>query len=248
MAETEVIITEQNYLNGDGLDAALAHALLNCEKALQIDPYLAETYVAQGRIFAADNEHEEAKRCYLKAIELKPKLAAAYAILAIHYVNIEDDYELAFSNAKQALSLNPINRYCTAVLTIASALELGEELRSYAAKVLKLTKRRASLNPHDHDAVGLVAFAYYHLGDLDQARHWVNIVSAFEVDDTYFLYNVACLHANLGSIDKSLELLERSLEHVQPSPNIKWIKSGDPDLEPLRKDPRFYELLARHES
>ena len=248
LAETEVMIAEQSHVDSDELKVVLAQALEHCEIALQIDPNLAEGHMARGRIFAAENRHEAAKACFLKAIELKPKLASAYHVMAIHYYEIENNLELAFSNSKQAFSLDPINRHCIAVLVGASSTKHHDELRFFAGQVLKLAKRRASLNPHDHDAVGLVAWVYYILGDLDQAKHWVNIVSAFDVNDPYFIYNVACLHADLGSIDKSLEVLERSLKHAPSGPSMKWIKYDDPDMEPLRKDPRFYELLARYGS
>jgi len=134
------------------------------------------------------------------------------------------------------------------LLTCASALKKTDELKSYAAKALNLAKRRVSLNPHDFIAVGIIAQASYFLGDLVEARHWTTIVSAFDIDDRYYIYNIACLHSQLGSIDESLDALERSLSYQTTDYDLHYIRVIDPDLELVRKDPRFDELLARYES
>jgi Flp pilus assembly protein TadD len=92
---------------------------------------------------------------------------------------------------------------------------LHKEPKFYPSQILILAKRRAALNPHDYNAVELVSYAYRNLGEVEQARHWLKILSAFEVDDAYFFNSLACLYASRGSADEAQTLLERSLAHLK---------------------------------
>jgi tetratricopeptide (TPR) repeat protein len=61
-------------------------------------------------------------------------------------------------------------------------------------------------------------------------------------------YNLACTHALLGDTERALELLRRELEESRLSPGAlekqrEWARQ-DPDLESLRGDPRFEELVG----
>lgn len=52
------------------------------------------------------------------------------------------------------------------------------------------------------------------------------------------------LYAQLGEIDKSLAALERCLILGRSDSWIQFMKVSDHDLAPVRKDPRFGELVA----
>jgi tetratricopeptide (TPR) repeat protein len=64
-------------------------------------------------------------------------------------------------------------------------------------------------------------------------------------DDAIAWYNLACSYAVLGMIDPSISALQRSLEL-----GYRYFRRlrRDPDLKPLRKDPRFQGLIRRFES
>jgi hypothetical protein len=58
-------------------------------------------------------------------------------------------------------------------------------------------------------------------------------------------FDVACLYAAVGNIDKAFENLEKAyLEH---SYRIAVLKV-EPQLDPLRNDPRYADLVRRVES
>jgi tetratricopeptide (TPR) repeat protein len=54
-------------------------------------------------------------------------------------------------------------------------------------------------------------------------------------------YNRACFEAICGNTDQAIELLKLALEKKQTSPD--WV-CGDPDLDFIRDDPRFKELVG----
>jgi adenylate cyclase len=54
------------------------------------------------------------------------------------------------------------------------------------------------------------------------------------------LYNVACVYAQLGEIDRGIDCLEQSI--TTGMGQKEWIEN-DPDLDPLRESPRFSALV-----
>lgn len=55
-------------------------------------------------------------------------------------------------------------------------------------------------------------------------------------------YNLACVRAGQGRLDEAIEALA---EGLQARPDMKEAAPEDSDLEPLRDDPRFQELVKR---
>ena len=55
-------------------------------------------------------------------------------------------------------------------------------------------------------------------------------------------YNLSCSFALLGMLEPAFEALERSVELGYR--HVRWL-CRDPDLKPLRQDPRFARLLRR---
>lgn len=53
-------------------------------------------------------------------------------------------------------------------------------------------------------------------------------------------YNLACVRAHQGRLDEAMENLQ---EAMQLRPDMKTAASSDPDLAPLRDDPRYQELV-----
>ena len=54
-------------------------------------------------------------------------------------------------------------------------------------------------------------------------------------------YNRACLDAICGNIDQAIELLRTALENKQTY--VDWVLH-DPDLDSLRDDERFKQLIS----
>lgn len=81
-------------------------------------------------------------------------------------------------------------------------------------------------------------------GRAEEARELIREVP--ESPNAY--YNLACTYALLGEANKALELLEADFEVNRQSPGAlekqkEWARN-DPDLAPLRQDPRFEWLTA----
>ncbi len=222
-------------------------ALEHCDKALQINPLLAEAYLARGNIFYDGKNRQKAKENYYRSIALDQNLASAHHCLGYFYLIAEVDIELAYASFKKAFSLNSELRTGALLLTSVIALNYPEEMQSYTAELLNLAKRQFSLNSHDFVAAHLVAYTSFLFGNHDDAKLWTNITASFDINDRFFLYNLACLYSLQGLIDSSLEAMERNLKIANTQLNFHYVRFVDPDLELVRKDPRFNELLDRYE-
>lgn len=96
----------------------------------------------------------------------------------------------------------------------------------------------------DDDAIARLheeAVEHYGAGRTEEAlANWVEILRS-QPRDTTALYNSACAVTKLGYRDEAFKLLDLAVQCGFV--NFEHLKR-DPDLEPLRSDPRFAELLA----
>lgn len=78
----------------------------------------------------------------------------------------------------------------------------------------------------------------------DQSIILEKFVKAYSLNETVGLYNLACLYSLLNKKEDAFEWLERALKIT---PQAKENVQNDPDLDNLRQDPRFKELLNKYQ-
>ena len=97
-------------------------------------------------------------------------------------------------------------------------------------------------NPRNVDALAELGQIYSRLGDWEKGlgvdRQLVRLVP----ENPTVHYNLACSLAILGHTDEALDALERAvrLGYCDPDYMVE-----DSDLESLRREPRFHELVSR---
>lgn len=81
------------------------------------------------------------------------------------------------------------------------------------------------------------------LGQTERAREWIERAMLIDPDNLNIRYNFACILATyLHDNEAALNLLERNFAEASGL-QIKTAVT-DPDLDPLRDDPRFQRMLA----
>jgi adenylate cyclase len=96
-------------------------------------------------------------------------------------------------------------------------------------------------------AMGYGAGSLAVLGEADRCRDWIRRALLIDPDNLNMRYNFACdLGAHLGDIDSALDLLDPYLAQITRS-ELEWAKV-DPDIDPLREDPRFQAMIAAAEA
>ena len=98
-------------------------------------------------------------------------------------------------------------------------------------------------DPDNGAALAFVALAFAALGDFDRARDYIERAILLDPDNLYMRYNVAWpLIAFFKDKDAALDLLEPAL--ARAGRNLVSLASADRNLDPLRGDPRFDEMLS----
>jgi adenylate cyclase len=82
------------------------------------------------------------------------------------------------------------------------------------------------------------------LGDMERAREWSSRALLLDPNNLIMRYNLACAFAQSGeATTDALDALQPFFEGAKTAQNIRHLEA-DPDLDPLREEPRFREALA----
>jgi adenylate cyclase len=227
-----------NYRAEVSIDGLLA----TTEKALSLDDTLAEAHASRGLALSAAKRYPEAKVEFEKSIALDPDLFEAHYFYA-RAAFAEGDIELATRLFERASQIRP-DDYQSVCLRIHTYRSLGRiaESKEAARLGLQLAERELALHPDDPRPAHLGAGALFELGEMERAREWVNRALAIDPDDPLTLYNAACGYTKLGDLDAAFEMLQRCIEGGGPE-LAKWAKH-DSDLDGVRNDPRFQQLIG----
>jgi adenylate cyclase len=222
-----------------------AEALAESEEALRLQPELAEAHVSRGNVLSLLGRGDEAERDFQRALELNPALADACYFHARHLLAAGRRREAA-EMFEEAARKDPEDY--NAVCLLASVYEgLGESerARSTARRCVETTERRLRQAPDDVRALYLGGGAHVILGERERGLERIARSVELYPDDFTTLYNAACAYALAGDRERSLDALARAARSGRGF--RKWIEN-DADLDSLRADPRFQEILDRVKS
>lgn len=211
-------------------------------KALEIDPDLAEARAARGLALFLTGASEDAERELRRAIELDPMLYDAHYIYG----------RVAFAQGRVGEAAARFREACRIVpeafdswyLLGMCYRRLGEAEKAHGAAVacVEAARKRLRGHPDDTRAWTMGAAIFAELGEPERAEQWVRRATAIDPDEPIIEYNAACVYAALGRVAEAISCLEVSVG--QGALAKSWVEN-DPDLDPLRGDPRFQALLAR---
>jgi serine/threonine protein kinase/Flp pilus assembly protein TadD len=229
------------YMYWDSSDDNLNEAEAASQKALELDPDLAEAHAASGLAFALRKNFAKAQTEFETAIQLDPKLYEAYYFYARTSFQ-RGDLSKAAELYEHASRLNP-DDYQAVSLMVPVYHGLGREAEATSAerRALQLTEKHIEIHPDDPRALYLGAGILARMGDHKRAFEWGQRALAIDPEETSILYNVACVYSLLGRTEEAISCLTKVMEHGTFYKN--WA-TKDSDLDSLRTDPRFQALLS----
>jgi tetratricopeptide (TPR) repeat protein len=227
----------------------------------------AQEWFERGYVFATvSKNNEEAIRCFSEAIHLNPTDAFAYGMRGVIYLAKEMINE-GLTDLNQAIHLNPdeatffvgrsmahreINDFENSIIDCTEAIRIRPdyaEVYESRGNLLELTGNlegahkdysiAIKLKPDNGACHASLMSVLRKLGRAQEAS--VHEKRARELIENESEYNRACFEAVCGNIDKALGLLKVGLEKSQSSK--QWARQ-DIDLENIRNDPRFKELVG----
>jgi tetratricopeptide (TPR) repeat protein len=209
------------------------------DKALELEPDLAEAHLARGMAYSCLRDYETSNTEFETAMRLDPKLFEApyYWGRNLIWQGRPDD---AIRIMRIAQALRP-ESYDNATMLSQAYTNAGRGADAEAARrqSLKLMEDRLELNPDDPRAWVLSGTLYAGMKDRERAEEAIRRALAID-DDALTVYNAACAHALLGDEDEALEYLERAISKGWH--HKEWL-SHDTDFAFLRNNPRFKKIL-----
>ena len=212
-----------------------AESVKQIKRAIELEPYNAEAHHIYSHLLLDQERFDESLRESQLNLQLDPHSTAPRLHLGQHYVYARQ-YDEAIKTLEETIRLDP--NYSRAYLYISNAYELTNQTDKAVAAYLK----SKTLNGADAQAIAKLQKAYEAGGlknfwqeELDQTLE--------KAQKKYVApYNIALLYARLGEKDKAFEYLEKA--YNERSPLLVAIRC-EPDLDTLRADARFANLLRR---
>jgi adenylate cyclase len=214
------------------------------ERALEINPELAEArcvkvrYFEQlGRLEDADRELEGALRLGANSWEVNREAAR----LMFRRNRMAD----AVRHWEKASQLMESDFHSTLMLQTCY-LELGDEDSAMDSARRTLDRSEANLlkDPTNGAALSAGSSSLILLGEVERGKDWLQRSLLLDPDNMMVLYNSACsLTYRNADLEGALDMLQEYFERVESPGNILHAEI-DPDMDPVREDPRFKSMLA----
>ena len=230
---------ELRFVHGHDEDA-----LSSGERALEINPGLAEAHCIKARYLEEEGSTEEAEKQVRTALRLDPEsweVNREVARMLFRHGQIEQ----AIPYFEKAASLNDTDWH-NAVMLITCYVGTGdkEQVQKAAQTVRERIQRAVSMDPTNGTALASGAYALAMLGEMDRSREWMRRALLLDPDNLAMKYNAACTFLRqLGDPEEALKTLNNFFETVTSATWV-WHAEADPDLETIRDDPRFKEMAT----
>jgi TolB-like protein/Flp pilus assembly protein TadD len=244
-------------------------AKASADEALRLDGMLAEAYTARGAAASFfDLEWSAAERDFQRAIAINPSLSLAHQWYGEHLIAV-GKAQRAVAELERARDLDPLSLVINATLG-----RVYRDARRYN-EAIQQCRKTLELDPHfamGHWCLGQVyigqhrytdaiselqlanglgttplilrdlAWAYAAAGNKSKAIRILNGLRQTAQSAYNSPYSFAAISAALGDKDAAFGWLEKAYE--ERDCHIGYL-ALDPEVDPLRRDPRFTSLLAR---
>ncbi len=204
-----------------------AAAIPEFERAIELNPEAGYSYLQLGLLLAWEGNFARAEEICRRAVELQDQ-----------YISGNAGLQVVGANGRLGYVFYLQGRY-------------DEALREYERGLSFVASSDHALK--DRTAIELnikIGAAHQRLGrDADATRHFTRALKMFDAliakgaDDPFTRYYVACVHALTGAADRAFDSLQKVGGKLPALTAARMQR--DPDLDPLRQDPRF-EALVRH--
>ena len=219
-------------------------ALSSADRALSLDPSLPEPYCVKARYLGEEGQNEEANQLIAKALELDPESWEANneaARLIFRQGRIKD----AIPYFEKATALMETD-FHSPLMLICCYKGIGDNnaVRRSAQLTIDRAEKVVAQDPMHGAALAAGGMAIASLGDINRAKEWIDRALLIAPDDVNTRYNLGCaLSAHANDPEAALDVLGPYFETI---PSMAAVKHADvdPDLDPIRSQPRFQKMVA----
>jgi serine/threonine protein kinase/Flp pilus assembly protein TadD len=226
------------HASQENLDRAMSAS----KRALELSPHLAEAHASRGLAVSLTGRFEEAEKEFQEAMRLDPKSfeAAYFYGRACNAIGKFDEGAKWF---ERAVTVRPDDFAAQMLLSNCyTALGRVDDATSAMRRAYDAARKHLELNPDNPRALYMGALALRGLGEPQKALDWNRRAQRMEPDDPSVLYNVACNYSQLSMPEEAIDALSNAFDNGFG--HWQWIEH-DTDLDSLRSEPGFIELLSR---
>jgi len=223
-------------------------ALSAAERALALDPNLAEALCVKARYLAdEDGKPVEAQRQIEEALRVDPESWEVNKEAA-RLLSRSGKMREAIPYYQKAASLMDGDYHSAGMLqTCYGAVGDTDGTVRAARMALERAERVLAQDPAIGSALGFGVAALAALGDGVRAKEWTKRALLLDPDNPWMRWNLACAMSRwLGDKDAAIELLAGIVDRLSPS-MVTYLRL-DTDLDPLREDARFEALAVNAEA
>ena len=270
LADTYAILGSAGEYGVMSPKEAMPKAEAAAKQALQLDSTLAEAHVTLGYLgFIFDWDWQDAEREFQQAIKLNPSYAHAHHWYAyfLAYTGRPSD---AISEIRKAETLDPLSliistdvgeilnflrQYDPAIEQLKKAIEMDPNFaaahftlaHSYVAKktypeAISEMKWAIELAGDEPTWNEYLAYVYALANHRNEAIEILNKLNEQSKHRFIPASNMVYAYMALGDTNRAFYFLEKAYSGRE---TIMSSLAGDPELDPLRSDPRFQDLVRR---
>jgi adenylate cyclase len=227
--------------------AAAGEGIAAAEKALAIDPGLAEAHAIKAQILLSEGDPAGAAAAVARALELNPESYEVNRSAGRLNYQLKRHKEAVLYYEKAAnLAEEDINS-ASVLMSAYTALGDAEGMRRSARRALNRAEAILAHDPNNSMVAGYSAYALAALGEGERAKARMERALLIDPENFNMRYNFACaLCVYLKDKQAALDMLGPVFDSITET-FLPYVKI-DPDLELLRDDPRFQSKLAATEA
>ena len=247
-------------------------AKLAADRALQLDPDLAEAHFALAKIHWNDWQWEAAEREFRKAVELSPSPSDGFWLVEYaHFLTSRGRTDEAIKIAERAVALDPLSPviYNELAFALMVARRYNDALNQF--------QKSLQLDPHHPQTHGLLVWFYEEAGEREKALHhleeWARDLESQPLTQIGY---IGGFFAAFGFADEARKVLELLLErretdyvpamaialiyidleeydmavpwfeaaHEERDLSLVWYRDESAFPEQIRFDPRIQAIIA----
>jgi adenylate cyclase len=219
-------------------------ALPAAERALAINPAIAEAHCVMAQLVEEQGKHDEALAEMEEALRLDPEsweVNREAARLMFRRGRVKEAIPLF----EKAASLMQNDWHNPMMLTTCyQSVGDQESLLRCARLAVERAEMAVAKDPTNAQALAGGSTALALIGEERRAKDWIERALLVDPDNIIMRYNLACaLIARLEDRDRAIEVMEPFFDRVGSVTFIRHLEA-DPDMDSIRDEPRFKEMLA----
>jgi adenylate cyclase len=219
-------------------------ALSTAERALAINPDIAEAHCVKAQLLEEQGKDEEASAEMEEALRLDPEsweVNREAARMMFRRGRVRESIPLF----EKAASLMQSDWHNPMMLTTCYQSSGDQEsLLRCARLAVERAEMAVAKDPTNAQALAGGSTALALIGEEQRSRDWIERALLVDPDNIVMRYNLACaLAARLDDCDRAIEVMEAYFERAVSATLIRHLEA-DPDMDSIRGDPRFKEMLS----